>query len=109
MKCPNCGFENDENASHCSNCGQTLVDPNFKYPRPQLVPPKRLKKPRNLGLIIAYVLIGFPMGLCGGCFLVVGLLEPEGAAGYIAGGIIALVLSFAFLSLLIKSGKENNR
>lgn len=86
--CPNCGQIIPAGLQYCSLCGH-----GAKYS------PARPAAGSNIGLVIAFVLVGIPSAVCGGCFMIVGGGGLEG----LLPGLFGLTIFGALLWALIKS------
>ena len=88
-RCQNCGNVIPANLPYCSVCGYGMM------------PAKRPSS--NVGIILAFVLIGIPSGFCGGCMLLAGGANPAAFLMGLVGLGIAGLLTWA----LIRSGRPN--
>jgi len=44
MKCPSCGYENQEGAQYCNMCLYSFIKPNPESPRPKRLQPQAVSQ-----------------------------------------------------------------
>ena len=89
-KCPKCGATIPYPNAYCARCGHSPLVP------------QRPRRAGMVGSILAFIFIGVPAGVCGGCFLAFSGMGPTDAPT-IALSIGGLALFVLLLGLMIRN------
>jgi hypothetical protein len=109
MFCPQCGMENPQEATACSNCGSSLQMPSTDAPQPAYVQAPPTSNMALVSLImgilgwVALPIIGSVLAVVFGHAALGGIDRSEGQAGGRGMAQIGLILGYVALALWVLS------